>query len=629
LSLISVEAITKSYFGKIILDNISLCINPGDRVGFIGENGAGKTTLFKIMSGKEVPDSGRVVLSGNTVIGYLTQEAENPNESETNALSSMELKNLEKMISDKEHEISRFADNHDSPEYKILENEYNFLISKFESMDGYAYERNMKEILSGLNLPEDALTLPFSALSGGEKMRISLARILLKKPDLLLLDEPTNHLDIHAVEWLEETLSKYKGGLIVISHDRYFLDKITNKTASIENKRIILRNGNYSSFSKQRIDEMDFAQKERERLEKEIARQSQVKQTLLSHRNMSGYHEREKIISKLSDSLNFAKSNSRSMQKSKLKLSINNSGAIKNSKKVILKAKNIQKAFGDRVLFSDVSFEISSKDKIFLVGPNGCGKSTLFSLFLGQTDDFEGEIEISDKLTFAHMTQHVSFEDESFTLLEELITCHNLSFGQAMSTLARFGFYDTDVHKQINVLSGGERSRLFLACSLLENPDILFLDEPTNHLDIPSREVLENALNNYQGAFFAISHDRYFINNCGNKIFGFSDKSIGEFDSYNNYKSTSFISDFNIPEKKQSGNKEMSERKNRAEERKFTALKKKRIAFLEDEIKSLEEKRDNLEASFGPETSLDDYELFATLVSEIEKSYEEYFEMEQ
>ncbi len=629
MSLISVEAITKSYFGKTILNNISLCVNPGDRIGFIGENGAGKTTLFKIMYGNESSDSGRVVVSGNTVIGYLTQEAENPNDDEANALSSMELKNLENLMRDKEHEISLFSDNHDSSEYKKLEHDYNVLLSKFESLDGYAYERNMKEILSGLNLPEDALTLPFSVLSGGEKMRISLARILLKKPDLLLLDEPTNHLDIQAVEWLEETLSKFKGGLIVISHDRYFLDKITNKTASIENQKLILRNGNYTSFTEQRKEEMDFAQKERARLEKEIERQAQVKQTLLSHRNMSGYHEREKMISKLSDALNTAKSNSRSMQKSKLKLSIKSSGTIKNSNKVILKTKNLQKAYGERILFSDVSFEILSKDKIFLIGPNGCGKSTLFSLFLGQTDDFEGEIELSDKLTFAHMTQNVSFNDESLTLLEELMSSHQLSFGQAMSTLARFGFFDTDVHKKIEILSGGERSRLFLACSLLDNPDILFLDEPTNHLDIPSREVLESALHEYQGAFFAISHDRYFINNCGNKIFGFVDGNIKEFEGYNNYKIASKISDYKIPENSESKNKHIPERKNRAKERKIIALRKKNITQLEEKIKSLEEQRDNLESSFGSETALDKYELYAKLVSEIENSYEEYFDLEQ
>lgn len=627
MSLVSVEALIKSYFGKTILDNISFKINSGDKIGLIGENGSGKTTLFKIIYGKETPDSGRVVVSGNTVTGYLTQEVENSPDSNENALSCSELNNLEKKIRQIEHDISAFKGSHDSSGYKHLEQQYNLLISRFESLDGYSFERNMKEILHGLNLPEDALTLPFSALSGGEKMRIALARILLKKPDLLLLDEPTNHLDINAIEWLEETLSKFKGGLVIISHDRYFLDKTINKTASIENKKLVLRNGNYTSFTQQLKNEIDFTQKEQARLEKEILRQTQIKQTFLSHRNMSGYHEKEKIISRLSDTLVNVKSNFRVEQKSKLRLTIKNSGHIKNSKKLLLKTKNLKKAFGDRVLFSDVSFEIMAHDKIFITGPNGCGKSTLFSLFLGFSEDFEGEVELADNLTYIHMTQHINFADDSLSVLEEIISVCDLSLNDAMSTLARFGFYDTDIHKKINILSGGERSRLFMACSLLKNPDILFLDEPTNHLDIPSREVLESALSEYSGAILAISHDRYFINNCGTKILGFSNGSIREFENYDSYKSANVNLCINFNENPQMKEKQALPRQTRAMERKEQAMLKKRITELEDKISQLEQERNTVEDSFTAQTTPQEYENYAKLLEEIEKSYKEYFEI--
>jgi ATP-binding cassette subfamily F protein 3 len=661
LSLLSIEALSKSYFDKTILDNISFKIHPGDRLGLIGENGAGKTTLFKIIAGKETADKGRVIKSGNAIIGYLTQGTDESFTDTSDVLANRELDELESAIHLKEHAIAS-EQNHESHEYRRLTAEYASLVSKFESLDGYAYERNMREILSGLNLPENALSLPFSSLSGGEKMRVAFARILLMKPDILLLDEPTNHMDIAAVEWIEDTLSKYKGGLIVISHDRYFLDKVTNRTASLENGKLYSRAGNYTRFMEQARVESDFAMKELDGIEKELMRQTEVKQTMLSHRNMSGYHAREKVVEKLADALLDAKSKLRSAQSSKLKLSFLAGNEPKNPRKLLLKAQGLAKSYDDRLLFRDVSFEVTASDKIFLVGPNGCGKSTLLALFLGKLGDFDGSVQLSRNLTYAHMGQHVTFDDEDMTLSDEIMTRFDYTIGQAKGILARFGFYDTDIYKKISVLSGGERSRLYLACALQDNPDIMFLDEPTNHLDIPSREVLERALIEYEGAFISVSHDRYFIERCARKIFGFTDLTIKEFGSFNEYQSynkkalksesaanslakigsgTSSNTEFDVcptsnnglnslgAEMKEIKNINLKERKNRVEERRLIAFKKEQKKQLELKIELLETEKSDIESSFGKDSDYIKYERYASLLTELEKCYEDYCSLEE
>lgn len=661
LSLLSIEALSKSYFNKTVLDNISLKIHPGDRLGLIGENGAGKTTLFKIIAGNVHADKGRVVKSSNAIIGYLTQGTDESFTDDSEILANRELEELETAIHKIEHEIAS-EQNHESLEYRKLTAEYTSLISKFESLDGYAYERNMREILSGLNLPENALLLPFASLSGGEKMRVAFARILLMKPDILLLDEPTNHMDIAAVEWIEDTLSKYKGGLIVISHDRYFLDKVTNRTASLENGKLHVRAGNYTKYMEQTKVESDFAEKELEGIEKDLLRQTQVKQTMLSHRNMSGYHAREKIVDKLADSLLDAKSKLRNTQSSKIKLSFLVGNEPKNPRKLLLKAQNLTKFYDERLLFKDVSFEITASDKIFLVGPNGCGKSTLLALFLGMLGDFEGSVQLSRNLTYAHMGQHVAFDNEELTLSDEIMTRFDYTIGQTKGLLARFGFFETDIYKKISVLSGGERSRLYLACALQDNPDILFLDEPTNHLDIPSREVLERALTEYEGAFISVSHDRYFIERCAKKIFGFADMTVKKFNSFGDYQnyikysgksdiasntsvkgrsnnlqinelgsaqilltdSNSFASDF-----KECRNINLKERKNRVEERRQIAFKKEQLKQLETKIEILESEKSEIENSFGKDSDYIKYERYASLLVELEKCYEDYCSIEE
>ena len=646
MSLLTIENITKSFFHRTILDHVSLRIQEGDRLGLIGPNGAGKTTLFKIITGQESPESGQVIKPGNVIIGYLSQHIDDATGMDSSALRSRELEELERSIHRLEAQMGHF-DDHGSIAYREITKEYTHLTAKYESLDGYAFERNMKETLQGLGLAADALTRPFSSLSGGEKMRVALARILLTHPDILLLDEPTNHLDVSAMEWMEDYLSRFKGAMILISHDRYFLDKVTNQTAELDGGILSVRPGNYTKYMEQKAIEQDFARKELSRIEKELEHQTQVKQTMLSHRNMSGYHCREKVVEKLADQLIEARSTLHHSQLKKMNFKLLPKAPAGDPKRVLIEADRVGKAFDGHVIFSEVSFHFCANDKVVLVGPNGCGKSTLLSLLLGKFDEFDGTVRLSSQFRYAHMGQHVQFDDEEKTVLEELLSTVGCAQGEARSILARFGFLDVDCFKKIAVLSGGERSRLYLACLLQEMPDVLFLDEPTNHLDIPSREILENALSDFGGAIFTISHDRYFIERCARKVWGFMDGSMQEFESYDRYRLAGRksrpvpclspespagsgehpLDDAGSPDDISQSPAKV--RQNKAEERRKTAQRREQIRFLEQQISGFETEKTALEASFEANTSPDEYRRYASLLGMIEKAYESYMELQE
>lgn len=629
MSLISVEVVSKSYFHNTVLKDVNLRLNEGDRLGLIGSNGAGKTTLFKIITGIEKADAGRVVVAKNRIVGYLGQNTDTVSGGESNSLKNRELQELETAIRDTEIALSRITD-HESPSYRDLSARYTLLSARFEAMDGYSYERSMKEILTGLELSEAAFSTPVGLLSGGEKMRVALAHILLMHPDILLLDEPTNHLDITAMEWLEDTLIKFKGALIIISHDRYFLDRVCNRMAELESGTLVVQSGNYTGFMKQKEVETDFAAKEKLRLEREIERQMDIRQTMFSHRNMSGYHMKEKMVSKLADKLSEAQSQSRRSVEGKMKFSLLPAGSVRNPKSVILKTEALSKSFGTNSIFENLSFEITAVDKVFFVGPNGCGKSTLLSILLGLAGDYEGTVSLSKYSTYAFMGQQVQFSDENIRIIDEICGRFDFSEGQARSLLANFGFYGTDVMKQISVLSGGERSRLYLACILQENPEIIFLDEPTNHLDIPSREILEQALAGFGGALIAVSHDRYFIEKCARRIYGFINKGIMEFPSFDSYRLKERES-YKAAEalSKRADSAEMLNnpavlRRNKADERRFIAQRRDQVRFTELEIARLEDEKERMEASFGADTLPEEYSAYSALLTQIEKYYSEY-----
>ncbi|MBR5426675.1 MAG: ABC-F family ATP-binding cassette domain-containing protein [Clostridiales bacterium] len=644
MPLISVNKVSKSYHSRLLLDHVSFSIERGDKIALIGNNGTGKSTLFKMIRGDVKPDEGEILHHGTAIAGYLTQNMEELDMG-GNILVSEEIQHIEDKMREAEYKLATA----DAAESQSLLRTYEQLTSRFEALGGYDYEPRMKAALAGLGLTDIDYTRDISSFSGGEKMRICLARLIVSRPDILLLDEPTNHLDTDALEWLEGFIRSYGGAVLLISHDRYFIDRTVTKVFELENSTITAYRGNYSEYKEQKAHFIEDQSRLVANLEKELVRQEGVTQTMLSHRNISGYHAREKVVEKLSDRL--------AQEKRKLA-----GGAMRMSFKLmpeersgdpdkkLLEARHVGKTFPDgKVLFRDVTFEIKASDKTFLVGPNGCGKTTLLSLLLGRIGDFDGDVLVSGSSRIGYMGQFVPFEDETKTILSELMDRSELGETAARNLLARFGFRDIDVYKQISVLSGGERSRLFLCCLLEEKPELLFLDEPTNHLDIESREVLEDALAEYNGAILAVSHDRYFIEKCATCILGFFGNRVDVMDKYEHYrkKYRTYMEDENarrsaeLSEQRQADKARREAEKaasdtfssrqpvvNRAKERKEIAKRKERIRFLEKAIAELEEEQKNLESSFGKDTTKEDYDRYAKNSEALEEMYSEYMELE-
>lgn len=617
MPVLSVDSITVSFETRRVLDDISFSVNKGDKIAFIGGNGAGKSTLFKTIKGVFTPDSGRVILHGNTTIGFLSQNMDEQDLS-SDTLKPREMTDIEIRMKELSYELQK-----DSSRAKL--DEYDRICSQYEAMGGYDYEFRIKEALSGLGLKDISDRTDLMTLSGGEKMRVCLARLIVERPDILMLDEPTNHLDADAIEWLEDYLRSYGGSIFVITHDRHFIDSFANRVIELDGGHITEYRGNYDSYKTQKQEFLKTQKRVVESLEKELEHQLQVKQTMLSHRNISGYHQREKMVDKLAAVVEKERARLPSGQG---RMSFNVVPAPREgaSDKIVLSVKNISKKFGDGpMIFQGISFELKADEKLFLAGPNGCGKSTLLSMLRGKTEGFEGSVFISAASTVGFMEQFVPFEDETATCYEELIRRSDLTVTEARSMLARFGFRGDDVFKEINVLSGGERSRLYLCTVLQENPDILFLDEPTNHLDIESREILEDALAEYSGAIICVSHDRFFIEKCADKVLGFNNGTAKLYDTYDYYRRDVRKPVQKVPQTEEKPKADIRPKVNQAQERKLKAQRAERIRELEKLIELKEAEQKALEDKFvSGEAKKEDYDLYACNATVIEKMYDEY-----
>ncbi len=633
MPLLTLSNITMNYGPRRILDGVSFRVNKGDRIAFIGDNGAGKSTLFKIIKGTLTPDDGEVILHGNTIAGYLSQNMDEQDLSDA-SLKPSNLIDLElkmEMLSSKITNASEKGE-----DATPLAEELSKTQALYEAAGGYDYEYRLKDALAGLGLKDIHDREDFTGLSGGEKMRVCLARLIVDRPDVLLLDEPTNHLDMEAVEWLENFLSSYGGAVFVITHDRHFIDQVATKVIELDGGHITEYKGGYTDYKEQKEHFIKSQSLVTKALEEELAHQLDVKQTMLSHRNISGYHQREKMVAKLEEQLEAARSKLPAGY-AKMSFTAQPLERTGRSDRIILQAKELAMKFedSDTNLFDALSFEVTADEKLFLAGPNGCGKTTLLKLLSGHAGDklkgSSGTVLIGSAQSMGYMEQFVPFDDEEMNCFDELVSRSDIGTTEARTLLARFGFKGDDAFKKISMLSGGERSRLYLCCLLRENPDILFLDEPTNHLDINSREILEDAIKEYSGAVICVSHDRFFIDKCADKVLGFKDKKAELYDSYYFYRKAvqTASSEPAAVEEPKVENENTARNVNRAQGRKESAKRRQRISDIEKETSRLEAEQKELEAKFGGSCSSEDLKRYEDNANKLAELYDEYFELNE
>ncbi|GAA0700988.1 ABC-F family ATP-binding cassette domain-containing protein [Paraclostridium ghonii] len=524
---LSCNNLNKSFGIDTVLENISFTVNEGDKVGIIGVNGTGKTTLFKILSGIYGYDSGDIYLGKGVEIGYLEQNTNFQSEKtiyEEVLEVFSHLIDMENYIRDLEIKISEEGSNPNSKILDKLMNEYSQKLELFSELNGYGYKSEVKGILKGLGFSDDDIKTPISILSGGEKTRVLLSKLLLKNPSLLLLDEPTNHLDSDAIEWLEVFLKQYKGTVIIISHDRYFLDQVVNRVFEIHNKKLKTYNGNYSKFIELSKTEKELEVKKYEDQQKEIKKQEESIERLKAYgreKHLKRARSKEKMLDKV-DVLDKP-----DVFRKKASIAFNPSTSSGND---VLQVENLSMGYGERILFKDIDFNIYRGEKVALIGANGIGKSTLFKIIMDEIVPLTGTTKLGTNVHVDYFHQEQKTLNLDNTIIDEIWNDHpTLNQTTLRNMLGSFLFEDEEVFKKISTLSGGERARVAILKLILSNANFLLLDEPTNHLDIDSKEVLEEALLNYTGTLFTISHDRYFLNTVVDKILVLDSDGITEY----------------------------------------------------------------------------------------------------
>ncbi len=516
---ISVNNLCLSFGDRIILDNVSFSLEENDKLGIIGVNGSGKTSLFKLITGEYTPNDGEVYISKGKSVGVLSQYGAFSDDDGTysdndSALEHMysafsELLAAEKRLS----ELEVLLGNTDDKNHIAYTSEYTTLHEKFIRDGGLEFRGRCASILSKLGFSDDDSKRAVKLLSGGQRTRLALAIQLCREPDILMLDEPTNHLDIETLAWLEGFLSQYKKCVMVISHDRYFLDRVTNKTLAVENHKAKLYNGNYTKSMEQRRIDREIYEKHYKNQQKEIARQEAYiaqQRAWNRERNIIAAESRLKLLEKM-DKLDAPEYSPRA-----IRMKFTSSLASGND---VVNVKSLSMGFGEKKLFENLNFLVKKNDRLLIIGPNGCGKSTLIKLLMSKLSQISGKIEYGYNVEIGYYDQENQNLNDKNTVLEELWSAYpNHTEQKIRSTLAWFNFFGEDVYKTVGMLSGGERARLTLSKLILSHMNLLILDEPTNHLDIDSREALESALEDFDGTIIAVSHDRYFIEKLASRI---------------------------------------------------------------------------------------------------------------
>jgi ATPase components of ABC transporters with duplicated ATPase domains len=598
--------ISKSFGSNEIIKDANFLVNEHEKVAIVGVNGAGKTTLLKILTGEERADSGNVILAKDAKLGYLRQI--NNVDSTLSIIDELytvieHILNMEKRMLEMQEQMQHLS----GEELEALYSSYTALTHSYELMDGYAAKSKVIGILKGLGFDENDFERKINTLSGGQKTRVFLAKLLLEEPDIILLDEPTNHLDLRSIEWLESYLLNYKGAVIIVSHDRYFLDKIVSKVIDIENAEVQMYSGNYSDFSAKKQMLLDAKMKEYLNQQQEIKHQEAVI-TKLKQFNREKSIKRAESRQKQLEKVDRVEAPVTHIENMRLSLDIS-----KESGKDVLTVHDLSKSFDEKHLFSNINFEIKRGERVAIIGDNGTGKTTLLKIINGLLSPDTGEVIYGSNVSIAYYDQEHQVLHMDKTLFDEISdTYPDMNNTQIRNILAAFLFTGADVFKKIGDLSGGERGRVSLVKLMLSKANFLLLDEPTNHLDILSKDVLESALNSFPGTICYVSHDRYFINKTATRILDLTGNRllnyIGNYDYYiekrEAVEGAANLSVNNIEEKPA----EVSDSKQEWIENKNAQAQKKKITNAlnkcEKEIEKIEEKLGLIDEEFAnPEIS--------------------------
>lgn len=593
--ILSCNHISKSYGVETVLDDCSFFINDYEKAALVGNNGAGKSTIFKIIMGELSSDSGTVTIGKDKTIGYLAQYQD----LSSNHTIYEEVKSVKQNLIDMENKLKEYEKQMSLVSGKDLSSlmeTYTNLEHRFQLLNGYSYKSEIEGVIKGLGFTEDDFDKQVGNLSGGQKTRVALCKLLLEKPDIIMLDEPTNHLDLNSIKWLETYLLNYNGAVLIIAHDRYFLDKIVTKVIEIENHKSHTYEGNYSDFAKKKKENRDALMNLYLKQQSEIKHQEEVIAKLRSYKQEKFYkraQSREKVLEKteriekpqeLQDNMNIT-----------LEPDIVSGNDV-------LAVEDLEKSYSS-VLFSHLSFEIKRSEHVALIGDNGTGKTTILKIINGLESADYGTIKLGTNVHIGYYDQeHHNLSDDN-TLFEEIANAYpNMTNTKIRNTLAAFMFTGDDVFKMVGDLSGGEKGRLSLAKLMLSEANFIILDEPTNHLDMTSKEILENAINNYTGTVLYVSHDRYFINQTASRILELTNKKLinylGNYDYYQE-KKDELTATFAPTITKTKEQKTVSANKQDYLERKAEASRirklKNDISKVEEQIKKYEDRLNELD----------------------------------
>lgn len=609
MAVLDVQNLTLSFGEKTLFSNVSFDIKEKEKVGLIGCNGAGKTSLFKIITGEYTPDDGACFISKNSRLGYMEQHTCSENKSVWDELISVfdELAVIEKRL----EEITVLLTNGEGNQAELIE-EQDRLNTIFTRDGGLTYKSMTRSALIGIGFGEDDFAMPTAKLSGGQRSKLILAKLLLSKADFLLLDEPTNHLDIKAVEWLEGFLKDFNGACLIVSHDRYFLDKITTKTVEIENKKCRSYIGNYSEFLVKKAAEQKAIEEKYENDMKEIARLEGIieqQRQWNREKNIKTAESKEKVVERIKAQLVVPDS-----KVARIRFDFTPKCV---SGEDVLSVSDLKKSFGDKTIFSNTSFEVKKGERVFLLGDNGCGKTTLLKVLMKDYAPDDGTFKFGSNVFTGYFDQVQAKLDLTKTAIEEVWSSFpSMSETSVRSALAAFLFKGDEVYKNLSDCSGGERARIALLKLMLGKFNFLLLDEPTNHLDAFSREELENTLLDYSGTMLIVSHDRYFINKLSSRILELTPTGVNEYlGNYDEY----------IERKNRTASQEVVEKKETVKkvndyllkkERRSQILKmKNRLAKVEEEIEKTELEIDDINSKL----TTSDYEELMELTAKLDR----------